>query len=48
MPSKTIKKKTKKTSGSKKSCWKNYKRVGMKKKGYRMVPNCVPKNKSKK
>ncbi len=23
-------------------CWKNYKMVGMKKKGNRMVPNCVP------
>ena len=23
-------------------CWKGYKRVGMKKKGNRMVPNCVP------
>lgn len=23
-------------------CWKGYKRVGMKKKGERMVPNCVP------
>lgn len=25
------------------SCWKNYKQVGMKKKGKKMVPNCVPK-----
>ncbi len=24
------------------ACWKGYKRVGMKKKGDRMVPNCVP------
>lgn len=24
------------------ACWKGYKRVGMKKKGGRMVPNCVP------
>lgn len=24
-------------------CWKNYKQVGMKKKGKRTVPNCVPK-----
>jgi hypothetical protein len=24
-------------------CWKNYKQVGMKKKGGRQVPNCVPK-----
>jgi hypothetical protein len=29
------------------ACWKNYKQVGMKKKGNRMVPNCVPKKKSK-
>lgn len=26
------------------ACWVNYKQVGMKKKGNRMVPNCVPKN----
>jgi hypothetical protein len=25
------------------ACWKNYKQVGMKKKGKRKVPNCVPK-----
>ena len=25
-------------------CWKAYKKVGMKKKGNKMVPNCVPKN----
>ena len=24
------------------SCWVGYKQVGMKKKGDRMVPNCVP------
>jgi K+-transporting ATPase c subunit len=24
-------------------CWKNYKQIGMKKKGGRQVPNCVPK-----
>lgn len=24
-------------------CWKNYKQVGMKKKGDHMVPNCIPK-----
>jgi DNA-binding ferritin-like protein (Dps family) len=23
------------------ACWKNYKKVGMKKKGKKMVPNCV-------
>jgi len=27
------------------SCWKTYKKVGMKKKGKKMVPNCVPKKK---
>lgn len=25
------------------ACWKNYKKVGMKKKGKRVVPDCVPK-----
>jgi hypothetical protein len=30
------------------ACWKNYKQVGMKKKGNKMVPNCVPKKKKKK
>ena len=24
------------------ACWSGYKQVGMKKKGDRMVPNCVP------
>ena len=28
-------------------CWDSHKQVGMKKKGNRMVPNCVPKNKVK-
>jgi hypothetical protein len=28
-------------------CWKNYKAVGMKNKGGRKVPNCVPKSKGK-
>ena len=28
-------------------CWKNYKMVGMKSKGGRKVPNCVPKKESK-
>lgn len=32
----------------KEACWKNYKQVGMKKKGNKMVPNCVPKKKKKK
>ena len=27
----------------KEDCWKKYKQVGMKKKGSKMVPNCVPK-----
>jgi hypothetical protein len=27
------------------ACWSKYKQVGMKKKGEKMVPNCVPKNK---
>lgn len=31
-----------------KTCWKNYKQVGMKKKGNKMVPNCVLKKKKKK
>jgi hypothetical protein len=30
------------------ACWKNYKQVGMKKKGNKMVPNCIPKKKKKK
>jgi hypothetical protein len=30
------------------ACWKNYKQVGMKKKGQKMVPNCVAKKKKKK
>ena len=28
-------------------CWVGYKQVGMKKKGGRKVPNCVPKKKKK-
>jgi hypothetical protein len=34
------------TGGLKDSCWKGYTAVGMKKKGKRMVPNCVPVKKS--
>ena len=34
--------------GKKKSCWEGYKAVGMKKKGNRKVPNCVPVTKRKK
>lgn len=30
------------------ACWKGYKKVGMKKKGDKMVPNCVKKTKKKK
>lgn len=30
------------------SCWKGYEAYGMKKKGGKLVPNCVPKNKRKK
>ena len=29
-----------------KACWKNYVQKGMKKKGNRMVPNCVPRKRS--
>lgn len=29
-------------------CWKGYEMVGMKKKGSRKVPNCVPRKKGKK
>lgn len=32
----------KKGKGLKKACWKGYEAIGMKKKGGRMVPNCVP------
>jgi len=28
-------------------CWKGYKAIGMKKKGGKKVPNCVPKKKNK-
>jgi hypothetical protein len=28
-----------------KACWKGYEAIGMKKKGGRTVPNCVPKKK---
>jgi hypothetical protein len=28
------------------ACWKGYKQVGMKKKGEKVVPNCVPEQKS--
>ena len=32
----------KKGKGLKNACWKGYEAIGMKKKGGRMVPNCVP------
>ena len=44
MPKTKGKKKTKKkTKATKNPCWKGYKKVGMKKKAGRSVPNCVPK-----
>jgi len=30
------------------ACWKDYEQKGMKKKGNKMVPNCVPKKRKKK
>jgi hypothetical protein len=33
---------TKKKSRKKDPCWKGYEMIGMKKKGGRTVPNCVP------
>ena len=33
---------TKETDLEEKACWVGYKKVGMKKKGDRMVPDCVP------
>ena len=35
--------KKKKGKGLKSACWKGYEAIGMKKKGGKMVPNCVPK-----
>ena len=32
----------KKTKKTKKTCWVGYKQVGTKKKGDKIVPNCVP------
>ena len=37
-----------KTKRKKKTCWKGYEAIGMKKKGGRTVPNCVPIKKGKK
>jgi len=39
--------KKKRSKGLKKACWKGYEAIGMKKKGGRKVPNCVPKKKKK-
>ena len=36
---------TKKGAPKKGPCWEGYEMIGMKKKGGRSVPNCVPKNK---
>ena len=38
----------KKGKGLKKACWKGYEAIGMKKKGGRKVPNCVPIKRKKK
>ena len=35
------------SKGLKKACWKGYEAIGMKTKGGRKVPNCVPKKKKK-
>lgn len=34
------------TKNDKDPCWKNYEQVGMKTKGGKKVPNCVPKKKA--
>ena len=36
---------TKKKSKSKDPCWEGYVKAGMKKKGDKQVPNCIPKKK---
>lgn len=38
----------KKAKDTKEACWDTHKQVGMKKKGGKMVPNCVPKNENQK
>ena len=40
-----LQKRGKKKKGLKNTCWKGYEAIGMKKKGGRKVPNCVPKKK---
>tara|TARA_Y100001937_G_scaffold100600_1_gene137783 strand:- start:326 stop:457 length:132 start_codon:yes stop_codon:yes gene_type:complete len=37
-----------KRKGKKSPCWKGYEMIGMKNKGGRKVPNCVPVKKKKK
>ena len=37
--------KRKKKKGLESACWKNYEAIGMKDKGGKKVPNCVPKKK---
>lgn len=37
-----------KNKSKKNPCWSNYKMVGMKKKGNKKVPNCVPNKRNKK
>ena len=38
---------SRKKSKKKNPCWKGYEAIGMKKKGGKTVPNCVPKKKKK-
>ena len=38
---------SKRRKKKKNPCWKGYEMIGMKKKGKRNVPNCVPKKKKK-
>lgn len=36
------------TKGKADPCWEGYEKIGMKMKNGRLVPNCIPKEKSKK
>ena len=38
---------SKRRKKKKNPCWKGYEMIGMKKKGKRNVPNCIPKKKKK-
>jgi hypothetical protein len=38
----------KKTTTTKDPCWEGYEKIGMKMKNGKLVPNCVPKEKTKK